>query len=118
MGLRNLIRRLERSAAEDLESFELWGGGVYYYDRLETSKDLFLHAYDVELGECDKWPEPPEICRKMCEAKDPAAVLERFRPEDPVRAFVNPAELYDVDVLVNERRLVPICHASPEDLSE
>jgi hypothetical protein len=117
MGLKGWLKRIERDAREGCDSFELLDGSTYYYDPVETSKELFLHAYDVELGEGDKWPEPPEICRKMCEAKDPGAVLERFRPEDPVRAFVNPAELYDADVLINERRLVPICHASPEDLS-
>jgi hypothetical protein len=47
-----------------------------------------------------------------------AAVLERFKPEDPGCAFVNLAELYDTDALVRERRLVPLTHAPPEDLSE
>jgi hypothetical protein len=54
----------------------------------------------------------------MCEARDPAGVLEQFKPEDPERAFVNLTELYDTDVLVNERRLVPLYHAPVEDLSE
>ena len=118
MGLRNRIKRLERNASEDLASFELLDGSTYYYDRLETYKELFLHAYDVQLGDAEKWTEPPEIYRKICEAKDPDAVLERFRPEDPQCAFVNLAELYDTDVLVNERRLVPLTHAPVEDLSE
>lgn len=118
MSLRGAIKRLERRASEDLESFELLDGSTYYYDRLETYKELFLHAYDVQLGDAHKWPEPPEVYRKMCEARDPAAVLERLRPEDPERAFVDVAELYDTDVLVNERRLVPLAHAPPEDLSE
>jgi hypothetical protein len=86
MRFRNWLKRIERCAREHYDSFELRDGSTYYYDCEETSKELFLHAYDVELGERDKWPEPPEICRKMCEAKDPTAVLERFRPEDPVRA--------------------------------
>src|SRR5215218_3752530 len=116
--MRSWIRRLERDARGHLESFELLDGGTYYYDGLETYKELFLHAYDVQLGDAHKWPEPPEVYRKMCEAKDPAAVLERFRPEDPERAFVNLAELYDTDALVNERRLVPISYEPPEDLSE
>jgi hypothetical protein len=54
----------------------------------------------------------------MCEARNPAALLERFKPEDPQRAFVNLAELYDTDVLVRERRLVPLSVGPPEDLSE
>ena len=54
----------------------------------------------------------------MCEARDPAAVLERFKPEDPQRAFVDVTQIYDTDVLVRERRLVPLTHTPPEDLSE
>jgi hypothetical protein len=118
MALRNWLRRLERDARGDLESFELLDGSTYFYDPLETYMELFMHAYDVQLGEADKWPEPPEVYRRMCEARDPAAVLERFKPEDPQRAFVNLAELYDTDVLVNERRLVTLYHPPVEDLSE
>jgi hypothetical protein len=115
--VRSWIRRLERDARGHLESFELLDGSTYYYDRLETYGELFVQACDLQLGR-GEWPEPPEVYRKMCEARDPAAVLERFRPEDPERAFVNVAELYDTDVLVNERRLVPIYHPPVEDLSE
>jgi len=118
MGLRGWIKRLERGASEDLESFELLDGSTYYYDRLETWKELFLHAYDVQLGDADKWPEPPEVYRKMCEARDPATVLERLKPENPQSAFVNPAELYDTGVLLHERRLVPHFVEPVEDLSE
>jgi hypothetical protein len=116
--MRSWIRRLERDARGHLESFELLDGSTYYYDGLQTYKELFMHAYDVQLGDAEKWPGPPEVYRKICEAKDPAAVLEQFRPEDLQRAFVNLAELYDTDVLVNERRLVPLTHAPVEDLSE
>jgi hypothetical protein len=118
MGLRSWVKRLERAGREDLACFELLDGTIHYYDRLETDKELFLYAYDVQLGDADKWPEPPEIFRKICQARDPAKVLEQLRPEDPVRAFVNPAELYDTDVLVYERRLVPLTHTPVEDLSE
>jgi hypothetical protein len=115
--VRGWLKRLERSSREDLESFELLDGSTYYYDRLETYKELFLHAYDVQLGEAEKWPEPPEVYRKMCEAKDPAAALEQLRPEDPQSAFVNPAELYDTAALIHERRLVPFSVEPVEDLS-
>jgi hypothetical protein len=108
MGLRNLIRRLERSATGDLDSFKLRDGSIYYYDPVETYKEMFLHAYDVELGHADEWPQPPEIYRKICEARDPAAVLARFEPKHPEGAFVNPSEVFDLDVLVRERRLVPM----------
>jgi hypothetical protein len=116
--MRSWIRRLERDARGHLESFELLDGSTYHYDRLETYKELFLHACDVQLGDADKWTEPPEIYRRMCGAKDPAAVLERFKPEDPQRAFVDVTEIYDTDALVRERRLVPLSHRPPEDLSE
>jgi hypothetical protein len=112
------MRRLEHRASKDLESFVLEDGSRYSFDRLETHKELFMHAYDVQLGEAHKWPEPPEIYRRICEAKDPAGVLKRFIPEQPERAFVDPAALFDTDALVNERRLVPISYEPPEDLSE
>jgi hypothetical protein len=119
MGLRRWVKRLERDAREGLGSFELLDGSTYYYDRLETYKELFLLAYDVQLGNADKWPEPPEVYRKMCQAKDPAAVLDRFKPENPERAFVDVTQIYDTDALVHERRLVPLLSVKPpEDLSE
>jgi hypothetical protein len=65
--LRTLLRNLKRDARGELESFVLEDGSRYYYDRQETHKELFLHAYDVQLGDADKWPEPPEIYRKMRE---------------------------------------------------
>jgi hypothetical protein len=116
--MRSWIRRLERAASEDLESFKLLDGSLYYYNRLETSTELFVHGCDLLIGDADKWPEPPEVYRKMCEAMDPAAVLERFRPDDPERAFVDVTQIYDTDALVRERRLVPLTHTPPEDLSE
>jgi hypothetical protein len=118
VGLRGWLKRLERGARENLESFELLDGSTYYFDRLETSKELFLHAYDLQLGRGEKWAEPPEVYRKICEARDPAAAIERLKHESPQGAFVDPAALYDTDALVRERRLVPICMEPPEDLSE
>ena len=118
MTLKGQLRRLERGLRGTLESLVLEDGTRYYFDPIETYKELFLHAVDVQLGEAEKWSEPPEVYRKMCEARDPAAVLERFRPEDPQRAFVNPAAHFDTDALIIERRLVPISYEPPEDLSE
>jgi hypothetical protein len=69
MGLRSWLKRLERGAREDLGSFELLDGSTYYYDRMETYKELFMHAYDVQLGEAHKWPEPPEVYRQRSTAR-------------------------------------------------
>jgi hypothetical protein len=116
MSLRGWIKRLERRAHEELESFELLDGSIYYYDPLETYKELFLHACDLQLGK-GEWPEPPEVYRKMCEARDVAEVLEQFKPEDPEGAFVDVTHIYDTDLLIHERRLVPRFVAPVEDLS-
>jgi hypothetical protein len=115
--MRSWIRRLERDARGHLECLELLDGSTYYYDRMETYKELFLHAYDVQLGDAHKWPEPPEVYRKMCEARDPKAVLRRFEPETP-QAFFDPTSVFDTEALVYERRLIPISYEPPEDLSE
>ena len=64
------------------------------------------------------WPEPPEVYRKKCEARDPAKALELFMPEDPTRALVVSTAVFDRYALVNERRLVPISYEPPVDLSE
>ncbi len=102
MGLRSWLKHIERDARGDLESFELTGGTTYYYDRLEAAKQLFLYCYDLELGDADKWPEPPEILRRICQAQDPSLVLARFEPKD----FMNLPEIIDVDVLMRERCLL------------
>jgi hypothetical protein len=112
------MRRLKRAALKDLGSFELLDGTIYHFDCLETHEELFLYGYDALLGDANKWPEPPEVYRKICEARDPAAALELFKPENPWSAFIDPAALFDTDALVNERRLVPISYEPPEDLSE
>jgi hypothetical protein len=107
MALRDLIRRLERSASGEMESFKLRDGTTYFYDRAATYRELYLFCYDMELAtESDVLPQPPEILERITEAQDPSEVVERFKPRDPVGGFVNRGELYDVDVLVRERRLV------------
>ena len=47
MERKSWMRRLERDAREEMGSFELLDGSTYYYDRLETGKELYLHAIDV-----------------------------------------------------------------------
>ena len=116
-GLRRFwLGRLEKAARGKLESFELRDGSHFFYDPLETYGEMFEHAQDVLLGE--PWPEPPQIFVKMCEAKDPQAVLERFEPVNPSRALVDVTAIYDNDTLIHERRLQPLTHEEPiEDLS-
>jgi hypothetical protein len=96
MGLKDQLRRLKREASGDLERFELLEGSRYYHDTAEVHKQLFVHSYDMQVG---RRPEPPEILTKICEARNPAAVLERFKPEPPESAFVNLAACYDTEAL-------------------
>jgi hypothetical protein len=115
MGLKDQLRRLKRDARGDLESFVLLDGSRYYYDKTEADKQLFLHAYYLHLG---GQPEPPEVLTKLCQARNPAAVLPRFLPERPEQAFMDLSACYDTNALVEDRRLVPFEGEPPEDLSE
>jgi hypothetical protein len=99
--VRSKLRRLEKAAQGSLESFELLDGSRYYFD--PTSFELFLHWCDcLRAGSAHNWPEPPEIMRKLCEAKDVAEALERVRVGGLMSGIV-----YDPEILINERRLEP-----------
>jgi hypothetical protein len=101
MGLRDTLRRLRREASEDLASFELLDGSFYRYDPL--SWELFMHWYEC----CGKdtahdWPPPPEIMQKLTEARDPESALDAVVGQAGFGGMV-----YDPEVLIAERRLVP-----------
>jgi hypothetical protein len=113
--MRRWIKRLEHAARGDLVSFVLLDGSRYYYDKTEADKQLFIHACDLQLG---GQPEPPEVLTKLCQARNPAAVLPRFLPERPEQAFMDLGACYDIDALVKDRRLVPYEVDPPQDLSE
>ena len=51
MGLKGRLKHLQKVARGELESFPLLDGTLYFYDCLETAKDLFLHIYDRRLGD-------------------------------------------------------------------
>ena len=119
MGLRDWIRRLERGAREDMDSFELRDGTHYYYDPDEISKALYRHAVNAKGG---RDPEPPEIYTMACRAKDPVEALAqiegRMMPDKPGLVFATTSELFDTHALICELRLVPIHHDPSPDLSE
>jgi hypothetical protein len=108
MGFRNWVRRLERASREDLESFELESGSRFYFD--PASPELFLHWTQCARTSADRWPEPPEVVRKLCEARDVEEAGRKVRGEGGFSFFV-----YDVDILVAERRLEPRPLASRYD---
>ena len=99
-------------------SFELLDGSRFYYN-LQTF-ELFLHwTKCLDAGNPDKWPEAPEAVRKVTEAKDPEAALERIS---------GGAEWlpYDREALLRERVIRPrslvagrdVYDQEVEDLSE
>lgn len=73
---------LERMAQDYVRSFELADGSRYYFDPMEVYKAVFLHGIKC-LGAVEDWREPPEVYVKMCEARDPAAVLESLTSRRP-----------------------------------
>ncbi len=101
MPLRNWIKRLERASREDLESFELLDGSRYYFDPL--SWDLFMHWAECGKRNARDWPEPPEVVRKLTEAKDVEAALDALMDTQGAFSFL----VYDRHVLITERRLGP-----------
>lgn len=80
-------------------SFELLDGRRFYYN--PQTLELFLHwTKCLEAGNPDKWPEPPEAVRKVTEAKDPKAALERISGGDEWIP-------YDREALLRERVIRP-----------
>jgi hypothetical protein len=118
MGLRARLQRLEHRAQGSLVSFELLDGSRSYYN--PQTLELFMHwTKCLSAGNPDKWPEPPEAVRKVTEAKDPEAALERI---------CGGAEWlpYDREALLREREIRPrslvagrdVYDQEVEDLSE
>jgi hypothetical protein len=101
MGVRDKLRRLKRAAEGELQSFELLDGSRYYYD--PTSPELFLHFCDcAKADSAHTWPEPPEVVRKLCQAKDVERALEKVLGGATFYSIP-----YDLGTLINERRLEP-----------
>jgi hypothetical protein len=99
--IRGWVKRLERASREDLASFELLDGSRYYFD--PASPELFMHWYECgKAGSAHNWPEPPEVLRKLTEAKDVERAIELVRDEGSWDFLV-----YDIEILVAERSLEP-----------
>ena len=115
--LRDALARLRREMQGEMESFALVDGSRYYYEPMEAYRAAFVHGIDcLRADSLEDWPDPPEVYKKLTEARDPAAVLERFVPSDKEAWFIDFP--YEVNALLNERRLDPITHEPVEDLSE
>jgi hypothetical protein len=101
MGLRERLRSLRRAATSTgLESYALLDGSRFYFD--PTSPELYLFWLECVKTSADRWPDPPEVLRKLCEAKDVEQAIELVRGEGSWDFIV-----YDIEVLISERRLEP-----------
>jgi hypothetical protein len=99
--IRGWVKRLEHAARKDLASFELLDGSRYYFD--PASPELFMHWYECgKAGSAHHWPEPPEVMRKLAQAKDVERAIELVRGEGSWDFLV-----YDIEVLISERTLEP-----------
>jgi hypothetical protein len=106
VSLRAWLKRLERGARGEMGSFELLDGSRYYFDPL--SGELFLHWCDcIRAGNPPDWPEPPEVVRKLCEARDVRRALEELTDPGVVGTSGFTCLVYDAETLINERRLEP-----------
>ena len=111
MGLRGWLKRLERATREDMASFVLMDGSRYYYD--PASPELFMHWYEcLTAGNPERWPEPPELLRKLTEARDPAAAGAQLISS--AGCFLP----YDPEVLATERRLGPVSLVAGRDVHD
>jgi hypothetical protein len=97
MALRQGIRRAEKAAQGQVESFRTRDGRRYVYDPEEVGKQLFVYACaSIRDPHTDEPPpEEPEFLEAVRNAVDPDEVISRFAPGNPSKAFVNiPAMVY------------------------
>jgi hypothetical protein len=100
VGLREQLRRLKGELYGELDSFELLDGSRYYYD--PASFEVFLFYCECLKTSAHNWPEPPEVVRKLTEAKNVEEAVVQVFGTGPFSFLV-----YNPDILVRERRLVP-----------
>jgi hypothetical protein len=84
----------------ELDSFELLDGSRYYYD--PASFEVFLFYCECLKTNAHNWPEPPEVVRKLTKAKNVEEAVVQVFGTGPFSFLV-----YNPDILVRERRLVP-----------
>jgi hypothetical protein len=117
VGLKDRLKRLSRQ--REKESFLLSDGSRFYYDRVETGAELFLHSLGCMAAHehPEAWPEPPEVVKAMVRAKDRQAAYEQlfdeyrtmvFDAETPIeRGGSFTAFPYDVQAFVERGELIP-----------
>jgi hypothetical protein len=101
VGLRDKLRRLERGAADSLQSFVLEDGTRHYYD--PASAERFLHSCDClrAQGSGEPFLDPPETIKALTMARDRGVAVEQV-VGDASGLFP-----YDKQALVERGELVP-----------
>ena len=103
MALRGRLKRVEKAARGNVESFELLDGTQFHFDVQACAREIFRHWYECLGSRAQDWPEPPEIYRKALEAKDVERAVLMIDACMGSFSFA----VYDRDVLLQERRLKP-----------
>jgi hypothetical protein len=91
MGLRQALRRLEKSAEGHLESFKTKDGRTYVYGAQEVGIELFLYTCALIRSsyDPDQPPEEPPFLEAVRNAADPDEVISRFEGGDRSKKFVD-----------------------------
>ena len=113
MRLRDKMRRLERDARGNLDSFELEDGSRFYFD--PASFEVFLHNSEcLEAQSAGKttFPEPPPVVKAIARARDRTAALKKVFEGG---YMVMP---YDTEALVERGEFVPVSMVVGRELGE
>jgi hypothetical protein len=110
MRHRGWIKRLERGARGNLESFVLEDGSTYYFN--PKGGELFIHATRCLRADHAGTPRPapPATLLALCQARDRATAVEK--------ASVHGLFPYSLEVLVERGELVPRSMVAGRELGE
>jgi hypothetical protein len=121
MGIsRRWVKRLERDARGNLDSFQLEDGSRFYFD--PASFEVFLHTTECLKAQSEGktiFPEPPPVVKAIARARNRTAALNKVFEGG---FMVMP---YDTEALIERGEFVPVsmvvgCELgeAAEDLSE
>jgi hypothetical protein len=115
MGLRGKLRRLERGARGNLESFVLEDGSRYYFN--PTSAECFLHACACVRAQHkgEPFPEPPQTIKALTRARNRAAALDTACGGGGASLGLFP---YEREALLERGELVPRSLVASRELGE
>lgn len=91
MGLKEQLRRVEKTAQGQLESFRTQDGRTYVYDPQEVGIQMFLYTCDLIRSsyDPDQPPVEPPFLEAVRNAAHPDEVISRFEGGDPSKKFVD-----------------------------